>query len=107
MLTGHIMNAFPAFSTLTLPARAMYSLQDAEGLQLTCTEGSLWVTLDNDLRDIVLGAGDSFTLPDRRRAIVYALDASRLTQRPRTGPAPALVPTPAKASSARRGWLTA
>ena len=36
--------------------------RDASGLQVLCLSGCLWVTQDNDLRDIVLDAGESFEL---------------------------------------------
>ncbi|MED5621946.1 DUF2917 domain-containing protein [Ideonella sp. BN130291] len=81
------MNAFHAPATLTLPPRALHTLHDAQGTQITCNEGCLWVTLDHDPRDIVLEAGQSFTVPDARRTLVYALKASRLAlQAPRPAP---------------------
>ncbi len=42
-------------------------------------EGRVWVTQDNDLRDFVLDAGESFTIERRGRVVVQALsDASLL-----------------------------
>jgi hypothetical protein len=81
------MNAFRSPSALALAPRALHSLRDAQGTRITCQDGCLWVTLDHDPRDIVLEAGQSFTVPDRRRTLVYALQASRLAlQAPRPAP---------------------
>ena len=37
-------------------------LDDARGTTLRVTRGTLWITLENDVRDIVLTAGDSYTI---------------------------------------------
>lgn len=78
---------------LQLPRRSIFNLADASGVQIVCRAGSVWITLDNDPRDIVLQAGESYTGTDHRQAIIYALDASQLVltdsetvARPRTLP---------------------
>jgi hypothetical protein len=63
---------------LQLASNALYSVDDASLVRFTCAEGALWITLDNDPRDVVLEAGGEFTTADRRRALVYALQPSRL-----------------------------
>lgn len=63
---------------LQLPRRGIFHVPDASGVQIACHSGSVWITLDNDPRDIVLQAGESYAGTERRRAIIYALDASRL-----------------------------
>jgi ferric-dicitrate binding protein FerR (iron transport regulator) len=75
-------------ATTTLPAgahrlekRALFDLADAAGVQIACDEGLLWVTLDHDPRDIILARGESFFTTEHRRAVVYALEASRFTLR--------------------------
>lgn len=50
-------------------------------LDVACGAGTLWLTLDNDLRDIVLGPGDAFAVPRGRRALVHALDDAVLELR--------------------------
>ncbi|HUL68103.1 MAG TPA: DUF2917 domain-containing protein [Burkholderiaceae bacterium] len=52
---------------------------DGRGTSMQCLFGSVWVTQDGDPRDIVLGAGDSFTLDRDGLAIVYATDEAGLT----------------------------
>lgn len=64
---------------VALQHRGLFEIADAAGVSLRCNSGDLWITLDNDPRDIVLSAGDVFTTDEHRRAIVYALGASELT----------------------------
>ena len=63
---------------LQLERRALYQVPDAAGMRISCCEGSVWITLDNDPRDIVLEAGQSFSIQAHRRAIVYAMEAARI-----------------------------
>jgi hypothetical protein len=64
---------------LQLDAKTMFDVTDAAGVTILCREGSLWVTLDGDPRDIVLDAGASFTPSDHRRALIYALAPASLS----------------------------
>ena len=61
---------------LNLGRRGVYTLADAAGVQVTCTSGAVWLTLDNDERDIILEAGESFTDTQHRRAVIYAFQVS-------------------------------
>lgn len=70
---------FPSQFDLSLAHQGLFSVADAAGLQMTCRHGSLWITLDNDTRDIVLSAGDSFLTTQHRRAIIYAMGPSSLS----------------------------
>lgn len=72
------MNTATPSTELQLSRRSIFNVADASGVQIVCHAGSVWITLDNDPRDIVLQAGDSFTGTDHRRAIVYALAESQL-----------------------------
>jgi hypothetical protein len=64
---------------LSLAHQAMFNVSDAAGVQITCREGSLWVTLDGDPQDTVLDAGDSFMATEHRRALIYAMAPSSLS----------------------------
>ncbi len=64
---------------LSLAHQAMFSVSDAAGVQITCHEGSLWVTLDDDPRDVVVDAGASFLTTEHRRALIYAMGPSSLS----------------------------
>ncbi len=63
---------------LDLERRAMFNLPDAAGVNITCRDGTVWITLDNDSRDYVLEAGDSFCNTEHRRALIYAMRPSRI-----------------------------
>ena len=65
-------------SEFTLEPRAIHRIEDAAALQVNCREGSVWITLDDDPRDIVLEAGQCFSTQEHRRALIYAFDRSRL-----------------------------
>lgn len=89
------MNTKPSPFDLTLAHKAMFSVSDASGVQIACRSGSLWITLDDDPRDVVLDAGDSFLTTEHRRALIYAMEESSLSL--------AMTPAVALKSSARRG----
>ncbi|RYF17663.1 MAG: DUF2917 domain-containing protein [Comamonadaceae bacterium] len=65
--------------TIALPARQLFAIPDAGAVQILCTAGCLWLTLDEDGRDVVLYPGDSFEDASGRRALVYAFEASAFT----------------------------
>ena len=82
---------------LLLPHRAVYRVASNAAFEVACREGALWITLDNDPRDIVIEAGQCFTTPVNGQALLYALQPSRLT----LTPAPAV--SPAAQQRATRG----
>jgi hypothetical protein len=47
-------------------------LDDARGTTLRVTRGTLWITLEHDIRDIVLTAGDAFTIDRGGLTVVEA-----------------------------------
>jgi hypothetical protein len=64
---------------VALEHQGLFDIADASAVTLRCESGDLWITLDNDPRDIVLRAGEVFTTDEHRRALVYALRPSALT----------------------------
>jgi hypothetical protein len=64
---------------LHLNAKTTFDVTDSAGVQILCREGSLWITLDGDPRDILLDAGASYTPSEHRRALIYALAPSSLS----------------------------
>ena len=72
-------SASPGAFSLNLPHQALFSVPDAANVRIVCVEGAIWITLDNDPRDIVLESCDVFTTPDHRRAIIYAMKPSTIT----------------------------
>ena len=57
-----------------LEARRLFDIPDAAAVQIRCTAGSLWITLDHDPRDIILAPGETFSTGEHRRALLYALE---------------------------------
>jgi len=60
-----------------LSAGQVVELDDAHGTQLRITRGSLWVTMERDVRDIVLGPGESFVID--RNGVTLAEAQGRTT----------------------------
>ena len=79
-------------ATVTLPARQLFELTGAAGVRILCTAGSLWLTVDHDVRDIVLQPGDSFEPASPARVLLYAFEPSTF----------ALAEGPARATAAPR-----
>ncbi|HVZ43220.1 MAG TPA: DUF2917 domain-containing protein [Ramlibacter sp.] len=66
-----------------LQKRGIFEIADPAGVEISCMSGSLWITLDNDPRDITLKAGETFFTTEHRRAIVYAFEPSMVAMRDR------------------------
>lgn len=62
----------------TLRPREALLLDNARGTVLVVEHGCLWVTLEHDLRDVVLGQGMRFTIDRPGRTIVAAETESKL-----------------------------
>ncbi len=61
-----------------LPGRSTLQLDDAEGTVIAVESGCLWVTMENDTRDIVLTPGIRFEIDRSGRTIISAEEDSRL-----------------------------
>jgi hypothetical protein len=75
------MNTTRPYYELSLAARGLFEIPDIARVQVTCNRGALWLTLDNDPRDIVLEDGESFFSTEHRRALVFAFEPSTLALR--------------------------
>ncbi|MES2510592.1 MAG: DUF2917 domain-containing protein [Pseudomonadota bacterium] len=53
-------------------------IKQGAGMKLECLEGSVWVTLDGDLRDVILEPGQAFTVDRDQRILIQALDSARV-----------------------------
>jgi hypothetical protein len=87
---GFSMSHNPDDLELTLAHKALFSLSDAAGVTIECLQGSLWLTLDDDPKDVILDAGERFVTTDHRRALIYALEAASLRLSREASAAPAL-----------------
>ena len=58
---------------LAIGTRRVLRLKAARGATLRAVQGTLWVTIDNDLRDIVLDPGESFVVDSNCPLVVMPL----------------------------------
>jgi hypothetical protein len=56
-----------------LPRRAIHSIENGGGLEVTAVSGTVWITQSMDARDVILARGQSFVLDRKGRAVIYAL----------------------------------
>ena len=63
----------------TIDKEAILVVLQPAGKTVTCVRGSLWITQDGDLKDVVISAGDSYTLVRPGRMLVSGLEASSVT----------------------------
>lgn len=70
----------PAPSTARRELRrgATFALAHPQGQRVECLAGCLWITLDRDVRDFIVEAGESFVADRNRRVLVHALKASQV-----------------------------
>ena len=59
-----------------LSAGELVRLDGARGTTLRVTRGRLWITQEDDTRDIVLAAGDSYTIDRGGLTLIEAQDAA-------------------------------
>ena len=65
-------------AALTLERNAVLAFDHARRARILCTYGALWITLDDDPRDIILAAGESFVVDRDARVLVTAVRPSSL-----------------------------
>jgi len=54
------------------------TLQDVRGRTVTCVSGTVWLTMEGDVRDVVLGPGASFVVDRDGLTILAAQKASEV-----------------------------
>lgn len=68
-------------NAFSLVKAATKRIPDPAGLEITCTSGSIWITLEGILHDVILTAGtsdDTFVTRSHRSALIYALSESQI-----------------------------
>lgn len=73
------MNTDLKLAATTLRHGKVHRIESGKGLLLQCLSGTLWLTQDNDLRDIVLGPGEEATIERDGLSIVCALSDAQFT----------------------------
>jgi len=61
-----------------LSAGSMLRVRDGQGRAIVVFEGQVWITLDNDPRDIILSAGESFSIDRPGLTLAQALRDSKM-----------------------------
>ena len=59
-------DAGPRTSVRAIDRNEIFEVKQASGVTIECLEGSVWVTLDGDMRDVILDAGHAFKV-DRKQ----------------------------------------
>jgi hypothetical protein len=65
-------------SILSLPRDGLIALRDAQGTRVTCVGGALWITEDHRDSDVILEAGEAFTIDRSGLTLVMALHPASL-----------------------------
>lgn len=63
----------------TIDKGTIFVVSQPAGKTLTCVSGSVWITHDGDLKDVVISEGDSYTVVRPSRMLVSGLEASSVT----------------------------
>jgi len=65
--------------TLSLDAGQVVALDDAEGSRISTRLGTVWVTFEGSIKDVILGPGESIIVTRNGRTLVQALRQSFVT----------------------------
>ena len=65
--------------TLALDAGQVLTLDDVAGTRISTRTGVVWVTVEGQLHDLILGPGDSVVVGQDGRTLVQALEAAFVT----------------------------
>lgn len=69
----------PAGQILALHASHAAHVNNAQGWTVRALDGSVWITQDGDIRDVVIGAGQSFVLDRHTPALLSAFGKARIS----------------------------
>lgn len=61
-------------SSIELPTASHVSLDNARGTPIRITRGTVWITQERSFADIILHAGDAWTVERNGRTIIQAQD---------------------------------
>lgn len=82
---------------IELPRHGIFTVADIAGVGIECQSGCVWLTLDDDPRDLVLTPGERFVGDIHRRVLVSAIDQSSIAV---SHALPAAMPMPATPKNA-------
>lgn len=64
-------------ASITLRKGGIHRIHHGFGRRIEALNGCLWVTIDNDLRDIFVAAGEGFTVDRNADTLISAMADSR------------------------------
>jgi hypothetical protein len=68
----------PNYKELCLASNEIRALANPQGVTVECLKGCIWITIDGDPRDVVLGTGQSLTLARDKRTLIMALEPTHI-----------------------------
>jgi len=94
------------FTRVRLDPRRTLRLTGAQGARLRNLSGTIWLTIDNDLRDVVLEPGEHFDVASGEPVVLLSLGGPACVEL--RGPQAAAVPSAwaGLAHAARAWWST-
>ena len=63
---------------LSLEPGQVVTLDDAAGVRIRATEGIVWVTYEDSLKDVILGPGETLVVARNGRTVVQALQPTHV-----------------------------
>ncbi|MBN2388490.1 MAG: DUF2917 domain-containing protein [Anaerolineales bacterium] len=64
--------------TGTLANHSQKALVVQRGSEICCLEGMLWITLEGDLKDHIIAAGETFVANHKGKVVLQALNLSSI-----------------------------
>ena len=64
-------------AAIELRKGAIHRLRNALGQRVEALAGSLWITIDNDTRDVIVKSGEGFSVDRPGDALISALEDAR------------------------------
>lgn len=65
---------------LPLGPKGHMQLRNARNVRLTGIEGTTWITVDGELRDVFIGPGESFVVPSDGKVVAVAMHGPALIE---------------------------
>jgi hypothetical protein len=75
------MNLNLANAGIVLKAQQFLKIEESEHARIRCDDGMVWITQDGDPRDVVLSAGQQFTVDRPGQVVVFSLNGATLQLR--------------------------
>ena len=63
---------------LSLEPGQVVTLDDAAGVRIRASEGTVWVTYEDSLGDLIVGPGETLVVTRNGRTVVQALQATHI-----------------------------